>query len=81
MIPTKTKCCGQLLIQTSTGKDKVKLSLCLTELHAVKTWDTPWCYMEVCVQLHFPAALLPGKEPLIPTRWEAEWGPEPVWMQ
>jgi hypothetical protein len=28
-----------------------------------------------------PAALLPGKEPPLPIRQEAEWAPESVWMQ
>jgi len=34
--------------------------------------------MEVNGQLHDPAALPPGKEPLVPTGWEAGWAPEPV---
>jgi hypothetical protein len=29
--------------------------------------------MEVSGQLHSPAALSPGKEPLVPTGWEAGW--------
>jgi len=33
--------------------------------------------MEVSVQLHAPAALPPGKEPLVPDRSEAGWVPEP----
>jgi hypothetical protein len=32
--------------------------------------------MELSGQLHAPAALLPGKEPLVPIGW---WAPEPVW--
>jgi hypothetical protein len=34
--------------------------------------------MEANGQLHVPAALLPGKEPPIPTGWEASWAPEQV---
>jgi hypothetical protein len=26
-----------------------------------------------------PARFTPGKEPSVPTRWEAGWTPEPVW--
>jgi hypothetical protein len=33
--------------------------------------------MEVSGQLHAPAALLPGKQPLVPIRKEAGWAPEP----
>jgi len=32
-------------------------------------------------QLHDTAALLPGKQPLVPTGWEAAWAPEVVWSQ
>jgi hypothetical protein len=32
-------------------------------------------------QLHAPAALPPGKEPLVPIGEEAEWAPEPVWTR
>jgi hypothetical protein len=35
--------------------------------------------MEVSGQFHVSAALLPGKEPLVPTGREAGWAPEPVW--
>jgi len=35
--------------------------------------------MEVSGQLHAPAALPLGKEPLVPTEYEAGWDPEPVW--
>jgi hypothetical protein len=34
--------------------------------------------MEVSGHLHDPAALPPGKEPLVPIAQEAEWAPEPV---
>jgi hypothetical protein len=37
--------------------------------------------MEVSGQLHTPAALPPGKEPLVPTEQEAEWAPEMVWTR
>jgi len=37
--------------------------------------------MVVSGQLHAPAALPPGKKPLVPTGYEAEWIPEPVWTQ
>jgi hypothetical protein len=37
--------------------------------------------MEVSGQLHAPAALPPGKEPLVPIGYEAGWAPEPVWMR
>jgi hypothetical protein len=36
---------------------------------------------EVSGQLHVPAALLPGKEPLVPIEEESGWAPEPVWTQ
>jgi hypothetical protein len=36
--------------------------------------------MEVSGQLHAPATLSPGKEPLVPIGWEAGWAPEPFWM-
>jgi len=32
-------------------------------------------------QLHDLAALLPGKEPLVPIGYEAGWIPEPVWIR
>jgi hypothetical protein len=57
-------------------KVKVKLSLCLTKYHAMKTyWGSgdiaprilwPRHEMEVSAQLHAPAALTPGKERLVP---------------
>jgi hypothetical protein len=34
--------------------------------------------MEMSGQLHAPAALLPGKEPLVPIGWEGGWAPESV---
>jgi hypothetical protein len=34
--------------------------------------------MEVSGQLHAPAALPPGKEPLVPIWWEAGWAPRAV---
>jgi hypothetical protein len=37
--------------------------------------------MEVSGQLQAPAALFPGKEPLVPIRYEAGWAPEPIWMR
>jgi hypothetical protein len=37
--------------------------------------------MEVSGQLHAPAALPPGKEPLVPIRYEAGWAPEPFWTR
>jgi hypothetical protein len=62
---------------SSSSKDiKVKLSLCLTKHDAMKVyWGSGgiapsilWSqhYMEVSGQLHAPAALPPGKEPLVP---------------
>jgi hypothetical protein len=37
--------------------------------------------MEVSGQLHAPAALPPGKEPLVPIGWGAGWVPEPfTWV-
>jgi hypothetical protein len=36
--------------------------------------------MVVSGQLHASIALPPGKKPLVPTRWEAGWAIEPVWM-
>jgi hypothetical protein len=35
--------------------------------------------MEVSGQLQALAALPPGKEPLVPTGYEAGWAPESVW--
>jgi hypothetical protein len=35
--------------------------------------------MELSGQLHAPAALPPGKDPLVPTGKETSWAPEPVW--
>jgi hypothetical protein len=37
--------------------------------------------MEKSCQLHAPATLSPGKEPLVPTGEEAGWAPKPVWTQ
>jgi hypothetical protein len=37
--------------------------------------------MEVSGQLHAPATLLLGKEPLVPVGYEAGWAPEPVWTR
>jgi hypothetical protein len=37
--------------------------------------------MEVSGQLHVPASLPPGKEPLVPIGYEVGWAPEPVWTQ
>jgi hypothetical protein len=44
------------------------------------TFSWPRHQMEVSGQLHVPAALPPGKEPLVPTGQEVGWTPEPVWM-
>jgi hypothetical protein len=37
--------------------------------------------MEVSGQLHDPAALPQEKQPLVPTRQEAGWAPQPVWTK
>jgi len=37
--------------------------------------------MEMSGQFHASAALLPGKEPLVPIGYKAGWAPEPVWTQ
>jgi len=37
--------------------------------------------MEMSGQLHAPTVLTPGKEPLVPTGFEAGWAPEPVFLQ
>jgi hypothetical protein len=37
--------------------------------------------MEVSGQLHAPAALLSGKEPLVPIGEEAGWAPEQFWTR
>jgi hypothetical protein len=37
--------------------------------------------MEVSGQVHIPAALPPGKEPLVPIGQEAGWVPEPFWTR
>jgi hypothetical protein len=52
-------------------KVKVKLSLCLTKHHAMKT------YWGSGGQLHAPAVLPPGKEPLVSIGYEVRWAPEP----
>jgi len=70
------------------------LSLCfifLTEHHTVKAyWGSgsitalivrPRQWVEMSGQLHTPAALPQGKEPLVPIGWEAGWAPGPFWMQ
>jgi hypothetical protein len=36
--------------------------------------------MEVSGHVHILAASPPGKEPLVPIRWEAGWATEAVWM-
>jgi hypothetical protein len=69
---------------------KVKLSLCLTKHHAMKTYwtsggiapsildfGTRW---RSVVSFTTPVALPPGKEPLVPTGQEPGWAPEHVWM-
>jgi len=35
--------------------------------------------MKVSGQLHAPTALVPGKQPSIPSGYEAVWAAEPVW--
>jgi hypothetical protein len=37
--------------------------------------------MEMSGQLHAPAALPLGKEPLVPIGQEAGWAPEPFWTR
>jgi hypothetical protein len=37
--------------------------------------------MEVSGQLHAPAALPAGKEPLVPTGYEDGWASEPFWKR
>jgi len=37
--------------------------------------------MEESSRLHASAALLPGKEFLVPIGWEAGWAPETVWIR
>jgi hypothetical protein len=37
--------------------------------------------MEVSLQLHYPAALSPGRKPLVTIEYKAVWAPEPVWMR
>jgi len=37
--------------------------------------------MEVSDQIHAPAALSPGKEPLLHIGQDARWAPEPVWTR
>jgi hypothetical protein len=52
---------------------KVKLLMCLTKHHAMKTYEgvevqlhRPMPQTEESGQLHAPATLPPGKEPLVP---------------
>jgi len=73
---------------------KVKIKLCLCFLNWTSRHEGvvgEWKYgsthcsrrhqMEVSGQLHFPASLPPGKEPLLPIVQEAGWAPEPVWTR
>jgi hypothetical protein len=46
---------------------KIKLSLFLTKHRAMKT------HGRVEIQLHAPADLPPGKKPLVPIGYGAEW--------
>jgi hypothetical protein len=39
-----------------------------------------YCYIEVSGQAYAPATLPPGKQPLIPTEYEAKCAPETAWM-
>jgi hypothetical protein len=36
--------------------------------------------MEVGGQHQALATLPPGKQPLLPTKWEAGWASQPIWM-
>jgi hypothetical protein len=74
-----------------TVKGKVKVSLCLTKHHAMKAyWRSRGiaprildlsAKMEVSGHLHAPAALSPGKEPVVPIGKEAGWAVEPFWTR
>jgi hypothetical protein len=74
--------CGQSLMQTNQQFKrnepdltvKVKLSLCLTKHHAIKAYWGVEVQLHAFFdfgsfgQLHAPAALTPGKGPLVPIR-------------
>jgi hypothetical protein len=64
---------------------KVKLFLCLTKHHDIKTccwwmysamhiWPRHW--KEVSSQLHAPVALVPGNQPPLSIAYEAGWVPD-----
>jgi hypothetical protein len=84
-------CIIQAFQWKNCGKVRVKVKLSLCFYHAMKTywgrrgivplifWPRHW--MEVSGHLHFPAALPPAKEPLVPIGLGAEWAPEPVWTR
>jgi hypothetical protein len=70
-------------VSLDTIQLKVKLSLCLSNV--LGSGGIAPCIFNLGIrrrwvssQLHAPAALLPGKEPPVPTGWEAGWAPEPV---
>jgi hypothetical protein len=69
---------------------KVEYSLCLqNNHHTMKMYGVvelllhhswTWHYKELSGQLHSPAAVTPGRKPLVPIALEAGCAPEPVWM-
>jgi len=69
-------------------KVKVDLSLCLTKYNAMTTYGGVEVYFHTFLtsildggewsQLHFPAALSPGKETPVSVRYVAGWAPESI---
>jgi hypothetical protein len=53
----------------------------LREWRYSSTHAWPRHLMEVSCQIHDPAALPPGKEPLVPIGYEAGWAREPFWTR
>jgi hypothetical protein len=85
--PTREECTrvwsGKVIVQLSPlcFKWAPRHESVLGEWRYSSTHSRPSHYKEVSGQLHAPAALPPGKEPLVPARQEAGWAPEPAWKR
>jgi hypothetical protein len=49
---------------------------CVCEYEYVSTHSHSWHCIEVSGDLHYPAAVLSGKDVLVPTEQQAMWAPE-----